>query len=97
MKPDPAQVNPPWYSEPCLTRKAEPFVILSELPPETKKLVWTHIQASHPSVADLLKSDEFQQFRQQLETQFGPVGIGVDLKDIGGSLYGVRRKTQTDN
>ncbi|SIO94684.1 hypothetical protein [Vibrio spartinae] len=97
MKPESDKGNPPWYSELCITRKQEPFVILSELPAEKKKLVWAHIRTNYPEIADLLKSDELRQFKSRLEALFGPVGIGVDLKDIGGSLYGVRRKTQRDN
>ncbi len=87
---------PLWYSTPVLTRQTVPSVTLSALDPEKKKMVWTHIQQNHKPIADLLKSHEFQQFKQNLEQYFGPVAIGVDLKDIGGTLYGVRRTTKTD-
>ncbi|EGQ9843717.1 hypothetical protein FYU92_06460 [Vibrio cholerae] len=74
-----------------------PSVTLSELDPNKKKAVWGRIQNEYPSMADLLKSPDFQQVKQNLEHYFGPVAIGVDLKDIGGTLYGVRRTTKTDH
>ncbi len=90
-------VCPLWYSEHVLTRLAVPSVTLSELQPDKKKLVWAHIQQDHAPIAELLKSSDFQQLKTNLEHYFGPVAIGVDLKDIGGTLYGVRRKTKTDH
>lgn len=60
-------------------------------------MVWAHIQQNHEPIASLLKSAEFQQLKKDLEHYFGPVSIGVDLKDIGGTLYGVRRKTKRNN
>ncbi|HAS63201.1 MAG TPA: hypothetical protein DCS35_11910 [Vibrio sp.] len=73
-----------------------PSVVLSELSPEKKQQVWSHIQRDHPPMADLLKSNEFKHVKQNLERLFGPVLIGVELHRIGGSLYGVRRTTKTD-
>lgn len=48
-----------------------------------KQMVWAHIQQNHPTMADLLKSSEFQQVKQELERHFGPVAIGVELHRIG--------------
>ncbi|MCG7586851.1 hypothetical protein [Photobacterium sp. OFAV2-7] len=58
-------------------------------------MTWQHIQYSYPALAELLKSDEFNAFKRQLTAHFGPVEIGVNLQDIGGTLYGVRRQTKT--
>ncbi|EKA5636510.1 hypothetical protein OKZ62_002426 [Vibrio navarrensis] len=88
---------PLWFSEPVLTRMAMPTVILSELPADKKKQVWQRIQHDYAPMADLLKSQEFQQVKQNLERLFGPVSIGVELHRIGGTLYGVRRTTKTDH
>lgn len=88
---------PLWYSTPVLTRLAAPSVVLTALEPDKKQMVWAHIQQNHQPIANLLKSSEFQQVKQNLEQYFGPVAIGVDLKDIGGTLYGVRRTTKTDH
>jgi len=87
---------PLWYSTPVLTRLTIPSVTLSDLEPDKKQMVWAHIQQDHEPIANLLKSSEFQQVKKELERYFGPVGIGVDLKDIGGTLYGVRRKAKTN-
>ncbi|WP_238843275.1 hypothetical protein [Vibrio cincinnatiensis] len=89
-------ICPVWYSVPVLTRTAMPIVILSELPADKKKQVWERIQQNYSPMAELLKSPEFQQVKQNLEHFFGPVSIGVELHRIGGTLYGVRRTTKTD-
>lgn len=81
----------PGWAEPCLTRPQPPGVSLSRLSPEKKRMTWQHIQHNHPEIAELLKSDEFNEFKRHLTAYFGPVEIGVNLQDIGGSLYGVRR------
>ncbi|EMG1417629.1 hypothetical protein VCSRO164_0398 [Vibrio cholerae] len=86
---------PLWYSELVLIRLVMPSVTLSDLEPDKKQMVWAHIQQNHPTMADLLKSSEFQQVKQELERHFGPVAIGVELHRIGGTLYGVRRTTKT--
>lgn len=62
-----------------------------------EKQVWQRIQHDYTPMADLLKSQEFQQVKQNLERLFGPVSIGVELHRIGGTLYGVRRTTKTDH
>ena len=89
-------VCPLWFSEPVLTCYAMPSVTLSKLEADKKKAVWARIQQEHPAMADLLKSQEFQQAKQNLERLFGPVSVGVELHRIGGTLYGVRRTTKTD-
>ncbi|KFA98760.1 hypothetical protein HW45_06965 [Vibrio sp. ER1A] len=65
----------------CLTRLAQ----------NKKPYVWAHIKQANPALSELLSSTEFKQFKQQLERYVGPTTIGVDLRDIGGSLYGVCR------
>lgn len=87
----------PGWAEPCLSRLQPPGVSLSQLQPEKKRMVWQHIQTQHPDLAGLLTSGEFDYFKRQLTAYFGPVEIGVNLQDIGGSLYGVRRQTKTRN
>ena len=84
-------VCPLWFWEPVLVRSEMPTVVLTTLPIARKQEVWQHIQHNHKPMADLLKSQEFQQVKQNLERQFGPVNIGVELHRIGGTLYGVRR------
>ncbi|MCG9597034.1 hypothetical protein L1D15_09880 [Vibrio sp. Isolate25] len=96
-KPYKGWTCPLWFSEPVLTRSAMPSVTLSELAPDKKKAVWGRIQQEYPPMADLLKSQEFQQVKQNLERLFGPVSVGVELHRIGGTLYGVRRTTKTDH
>nr|WP_223159415.1 hypothetical protein [Vibrio sp. Y2-5] len=92
-KPYKGWVCPLWHCPPVLTRSHLhfPSVLLSELEAGKKQQVWAHIQSNYTPIAELLKSDEFQQFKRDLETHFGPVAIGVDLKDIGGTLHGVCR------
>ena len=86
--------KPLWFAEPVITCPRIPGVMLSVLEPDKKRLVWEHLKTNHQSIAGLLTSPEFQQVKAGLEASFGPVKIGVDLKDIGGSLYGVRRQTK---
>lgn len=90
-------VCPLWFSEPVITRSAMPSVNLSELASDKKKAVWGRIQQEYPMMAELLKSQEFQQIKQNLERLFGPVSVEVELHRIGGTLYGVRRTTKTKN
>lgn len=84
-----------FWPEPCNCRLQAPCVNLSRLPTDKKRLVWQHIQSQHAEVAELLSSDDFNELKRQLSAQFGPVEVGVNLQDIGGSLYGVRRQAKT--
>lgn len=77
------------WSVPCESRLQPPYLNLSLLPKEKKQRVWKQIQAQHPAIAALLRSTNFKEFKLEIESRFGPVEIGVDLKEIGGSRYGV--------
>lgn len=77
------------WAEPCHSRSQPAFINLSRLPKEKKRAVWQQIQRNYPEIAELLKSDHFQVFKAQIVMRFGQIETGVDLKDIGGSLYDI--------
>lgn len=67
---------------------------LTRLPPDKKRQLWQLIQRHNTPLTQLLKSNEFQTFKQKLEQRFGAVEISIDPRDAGGNENGISRLSE---